>query len=147
MTDIIYTCTNYVRILIDDTDSSDYEYSDKRLSDLIIMSCSYVNNDTDSKYTVDLCSKTVSPDPDSNFINLVALKSVCLLASAQYSRNARTGDVKVNDGVTSVDLKGLSSGLKDFSKTACENYARELNNYLLGRDIRGVIVTTPNSES
>jgi len=136
-----------VRHLVDDIECDQaYTYSDERLLSLIFVSASLVNMDLGGSYIIDLKGQSISPTPDSDFTNLVALKAACRLLSAiaiSYARN----DFKIQDGPSIVDIKGISDKLKDSSKLFCEDYTRQLQKTALGGSSYGVVYSTPDSES
>lgn len=146
MSDIISTALVYLRHLVDDTDQDNYEYSDERLSSLLFVAASYVNRDINSSYTINLCGQTISPDPDSNFINLVSLKAACMLVRSQQASYARN-DFRVSDGPTTVDLKNSADQLKSAADSICNQYEKAKLDMIMGRTVNGYIASTPNSES
>lgn len=144
--DLLSDTLIYLRHQIDDTDEDNYEFSDERLSKLIFVAASYVNMDTNSGYTISLCGQTISPDPDAEFINLVALRAACMFLRSTHTSWARN-DFKVSDGPTTVDLKGAADKIKAAADSACLQYDRAILNKSMGRTITGCIISTPNSES
>jgi hypothetical protein len=136
-----------VRHLIDDIECDPaYTYSDDRLLSLIFVSASLVNMDLGGSYTINLSGQSISPTPDADFNNLVALKAACRLLSAiaiSYARN----DFKVQDGPSIVDIKGISDKLKDSSRLFCEDYTRQLQRVSLGGSTYGIVYSTPDSDS
>lgn len=146
MTDLLSDTLVYVRHLIDDTDESNYEYSDNRLSTLIFVSASYVNTDIRANYTINLCNQTISPEPSQDFINLVALKAACMLMRSSHTSYSRN-DFRVSDGPTTVDLKGAADKIKVAADSLCEQYERAKLDLNIGRTVNGYIISTPNSES
>lgn len=135
---------NLLRALIDDMDSDDYEFSDDRLITLLLVAANYVNMDINETYTISFCAQTVTPDPDSTFINLCAYKAACLLIRSQHTSFARN-DFRVTDGPTSVDLKNSADKLKVAADSICDQYDRLKFGQIMGEG--GYGISTPNSES
>lgn len=147
MADLLSECLPMVRHLVDDTDETSYEFSDERLSALIFVAAQYVNQDFFSSYSISLCSQTISPEPDQQFINLTSLKTACILLKGVHTGWARN-DFRVSDGPTTVDLKNITDKVKQAAEDACANYERtKLNIQMGGTVISGVVISTPNSES
>lgn len=146
MIDLISNAIVYLRYLIDDVDESDYEYSDNRLSGLIFVAASYVNRDINGSYEINICGQTITPNPDTNFINLVSLKAACLHVRSQQVSFARN-DFRVSDGPTTVDLKNSSDQLKRSADDICHQYEKAKLDMIMGRTVNGHIISTPNSES
>jgi len=144
--DLISDTLIYLRHIVDDTDEDNYEYSDKRLTTLIFVAASYVSSDIAAGYDISLCGQTISPDPDSNFINLVALRAACMLTRSVHTSWARN-DFKVSDGPTTVDVKGMADKSKAAADSICQQYEKAKTDHLMGRTLTGYIVSTPNSES
>lgn len=136
-----------VRHLVDDIECDPaYTYSDERLISLIFVSSALVNMDLGGSYIIDLRGQSITPIPDTDFTNLVALKAACRLLSAiaiSYARN----DFKIQDGPSIVDIKGISDKLKDSSKIFCEDYTRQLQRVALGGSTYGIVYSTPDSDS
>lgn len=131
------------RVLINDLDESDYEYSDEALLRVLYASAYYVNKDVGGSYTISFCNQTVSPTPTDDFIQLAALKAACILAKSihsQYSKN----NFKVSDGPTSIDLSGAASELAKAAKNNCEEYLTALRSSILTSG--GLGASTPNSD-
>jgi len=132
----------FIRHYVDDTDECDQEYTDDRLEALVYVSASYVNFDINGSYVISVSDKTISPVPDSIFINLTALKAACLLVRSTHTSYARM-DFRVSDGPSTVDLKGAADKLKEAADSICDQYARNLTKYLMGDGGYGIL--TPNS--
>lgn len=147
MSDLLSECLPMVRHLVDDTDEADYEFSDSRLSSLIFVAAMYVNQDMRSGYSISLCSQTISPEPDAQFINLVSLRSACMLLKGVHTGWARN-DFRVSDGPTTVDMKNITDKVKQAADSACQTYEKtKLDIQMGGTTLTGVVISTPNSES
>ena len=136
----------FLRHLIDDTASTDY--TDERLIELLYVSSVYVNLELGSGYSINICSQTITPDTDSTFNTMVALKAACLLVRSTQSTYAKC-DFSVTDGPSTVSLKGTADKLKDSADGFCAQYERAKLAYLMGNSDYGggYAITTPSSAS
>ncbi len=139
----LLTIVTFIRHLVDDS-IEPFEYSDDRLSALAITAASFVNMDISASYTISLCSQSISPEPDSKFINLVSLKAACMLMRSNHTSWARN-DFRVSDGPTTVDVKGIADKIKVAADSLCEQYEKAKLYHLFGSS--GCIISTPNSDS
>ena len=147
MSDLLSETLPMVRHLVDDTDETDYEFSDERLSALIYVAAMYVNQDMRGSYSISLCSQTISPEPDSQFINLVSLRAACMLLKGVHTGWARN-DFRVSDGPTTVDMKNITDKVKQAADSACATYDRtKLDIQMGGTTLTGVVISTPSSDS
>lgn len=136
-----------LRHLIDDVGTT-LEYTDERLIELLYVASVYVNLELGTAYSINICAQTISPDPDSSFYTLVALKSACLLIRGVQSSYSKS-DFKVTDGPSTVDLKGTADKLKTSADGFCNQYERAKMSFLMGNSDYGggYAISTPNSES
>lgn len=136
----------FLRHLIDDTESTDY--TDERLMELLYVSAVYVNLELGSGYTINTCLQTITPDTDSTFNTMVALKAACLLVRSTQSSYAKC-DFSVTDGPSTVNLKGTADKLKVSADDFCNQYERAKLSYLMGNSDYGggYAITTPSSAS
>ena len=85
-----------VRHLVNDLDSSDYTFTNDRLEEAILVSAQLASLEIDfeNTYTIEVDGSSLSPDPtsssnkDASFINIVSLKTACLLLSSEGKTNA-----------------------------------------------------------
>lgn len=112
--------TTIVRILINDY-VSPYTYSDARLEQTILVAAQYVQSDVnlDHHYTVDIVGNTLTPDPtqitptkDTIFINLVGLKTACIVDQSTYRTKAAMEGIRAALGPASLAVSGSSSAWK-----------------------------------
>jgi len=111
--------TVIVRHLVNDLDSSSYEYNDDRVEESILVAAqlSSLEIDFESVYTVDVDSLSLSPDPtdstnkDDSFINLVCLKTAQMLIGSELKTHSLNA-ISLRDGPSALDLRGIVSGLK-----------------------------------
>lgn len=137
-----------LRHLVDDLDETSLDYTDERLIELLYIAATYTNLEIGTAYAINVCSQTISPDPDTVFNTLVALKAACLLSRSTQNSYAKY-DFKVTDGPSSVDLKGSADKLKISADSFCNQYERAKLAYLMGNTDfgGGYAITTPSSES
>lgn len=125
-----------VRYLINDTDPTNYTYSDSRVEKAILVSAQFVSLELDfvNSYTVDLVNETISPDPtdsetkDSSFINLLALKTACIIIGSEIKTEAANA-ISIKDGPSSIDLRGVSSTLTMLYKDLCDKFSKMADDY------------------
>ena len=136
-----------LRHLIDDVGTT-LEYTDERLIELLYVASVYVNLELGTAYSINICAQTISPEPDSSFYTLVALKAACLLIRGVQSSYSKS-DFKVTDGPSTVDLKGSADKIKASADGFCNQYERAKMSFLMGNSDYGggYAISTPNSES
>lgn len=125
-----------VRYLINDTDPTNYTYSDSRVEKAILVSAQFVSLELDfvNSYTVDLVNETISPDPtdsetkDSSFINLLALKTACIIIGSEIKTESANA-ISIKDGPSAIDLRGVSSTLAMLYKDLCDEYDSSVDLY------------------
>ena len=138
-----------VRYLVNDIDSSDYAYTNGRIKQTIVVAAQLVLNeiDFDKTYSVTVSTSGITPDPtaatkDDAFINLVSLKSACLIASSEL-RTKSLDAVRVSDGSSSIDAGGVLRGFEALSKSMCQRYEDAKIQYKAGNSVAGKAVLTP----
>lgn len=118
-----------VRYLINDTDSTNYKYSDSRIQKATLVGAQFVGLELDfvNSYAVDLVGETIVPDPTSSetrddpFINLLALRTACIILGSEIKTEAANA-IAIKDGPSSIDLRGVSSTLTVLYKDLCDKY-------------------------
>jgi len=111
--------TTIVRILINDY-VTPYTYSDERLEQTILVAAQYVQYDVnlDNKYTIDISSGILSPDPttlpekDAIFINLTGLKTACIVDQSTYRTKAALEGIRAALGPASLSVGGAAGAFK-----------------------------------
>ena len=138
-----------VRYLINDIDSTNYAYSNGRVKQTIVVAAQLVLNeiDFDKTYSVTVSTSGISPDPtaatkDDAFINLVSLKSACLIATSEL-RTKSLDAVRVSDGSSSIDTGGVLKGFESLSKSMCARYEDAKIQYKAGNSVAGQAILTP----
>ena len=125
-----------VRYLISDVDDSNYKYSDSRLEKTTLIGAQLVSLELDfpNIYEVDIENDILTPDPtetttkDSSFINLVALKTACIIIGSEMKAEAGNA-ISIKDGPSAIDLRGVSSTLGILYKDLCSKYTKMADDY------------------
>jgi len=141
-----------VRHLIDDLDPTNYKYSDHRVETAILVSAQLttMNVDFANSYTINVESCTLSPDPtdsdtrDNPFINLVSLRSACIIIGGEI-RSESGNAISIKDGPSAIDLRGVSATLTALYKDLCEKYDHLLLEYRAGNAVAGHAIIGPYS--
>jgi hypothetical protein len=125
-----------VRYLISDVDSSNYKYSNSRIEKTILVGAQFVSLELDfpNVYTIDIANDTISPDPtdpatkDNSFINLLALKTACIIVGSEMKTEAANA-ISIKDGPSAIDLRGVASTLSVLYKDLCDKYTAMADDY------------------
>ena len=150
--------TTVVRTLISDIDPSNYTYSNERLETSILVAAqiAMVEVDFENTYTVDVEQCYLSPDPtdprtglttankDDPFINLVCLKTACLIMGSEMKTQALNA-VRVSDGPSSIDYTAVAANVKFLYEYACKTYEEYKFNYAAGNNAVGKAILSPYS--
>jgi hypothetical protein len=145
-----------VRHLINDVDSSNYTYSDSRLETTILVSAQIVLTEVDfeNQYVVNVDRCHLNPDPtdpttglatankDDGFINLVSLKTACLILGSEMKTQALNA-VRVSDGPSSIDYTAVAGNIKFLYEHACKAYQEYKFNYAAGNNAVGKAIISP----
>lgn len=140
-----------LRVLIDDMDDTAYRFSDDRLTSVIAVSARYVLSDAEDAFNAEYSivitpSVSITPDPvdDKTFIDLVVLKSACLIDHTEARRAAKNGGFVVKEFSSSIDTKGLADArIKLLSLGACKAYEDMLFNLQSGSYVAGSAILGP----
>ncbi len=140
-----------VRNMIADLSASP-TYDDQRLEELVIVAAQLVNQEINfpTTYTIDVDQLILTPDPtvpsnrDDSFINLLCLKSACILDMSE-ARTATSSAIAIRDGSSSIDLKGNAlAKLKFMEKGWCASYQMVKEEYLTNSaQIAGACIMSP----
>jgi hypothetical protein len=145
--------TTIVRHLINDTDSTNYSFTDHRLETTILVASQLVISQTDfiNNYDVNVDGCKLSPDPtssatkDNDFITLVCLKSACIIRGGDI-RSESGNAISIKDGPSAIDLRGVTQTLAMLYKDMCEKYESALFSYESGESsINGQAILGPYS--
>lgn len=100
----------------------------------VLAECTFVNN-----YTVSVGTLTLTPDPtnpntrDNAFINLVCLKSACLLDLAALRNKAGLDGILVRDNMGTIQTSNSTQGYKDLLNSGpCGQYKAAIKQYKFG---------------
>ena len=119
-----------VRQLINDLDST--QYNDDRIDTAVIVAAQLVSLELDfkSEYSIDVEDKTIDPDPltDSVFINLVVVKSAVIIIGGEIKSQSANA-ISIRDGVSSIDMRQVTSVLLELYKDLSNKYDVLAQNY------------------
>ena len=141
-----------LRHIVNDLDSSSYSFTDDRLEESVLVSAQLVSTEIDfeNTYTIDVDGLILTPDPttladkDDAFINLVVLKSACIIVGSEVRSNALNA-IALKDGPSSIDLRGIATGLTKLYEHLCEKYEASVMQYKAGSSIAGQAILSPYS--
>jgi len=137
-----------VRSLINDLDSTSYKYSDDKLNQLICVAARFVQQDADFKAIYTIGVNFIAPNPSSvedfDFINLVGLKTVCIILGSELKSEAGNS-ISIKDGPSSIDLRGVSNTLNLYRNNICSQYDQYLLDYKAGNSLAGQAILGPYS--
>lgn len=141
-----------IRYLVNDIDSSSYKYTDKRIETTALVAAQLVTLEVDlgNDYTINVEQCTLTPDPtetatkDNAFINLVSLKSACIILGSEV-RTESANAISIKDGPSAIDLRGVASTLVVLYKELCAKYEKMLLDYRAGNSIAGQAILGPYS--
>ena len=125
-----------VRAIINDMDIP-YTYSDSKLEQLIVTSAQLLKREVDFEYTytIDIEAVSISPDPlsssDDGFINIVSLKTACLVLGGEV-KVAAANNFKVTDGGATIDSSVGYYAKKGLYDQLCEDLANAKIAYVMG---------------
>ena len=129
-----------VRILINDYDDTNYEYSDDRLIQTLVVSAQLVNQEIDfsTSYTINVPLVTISPDPttgtvDDAFTNFVVLKAACFMDLSTFRTKAALSGLKAKLGPAVLETMEHLNGFKQLITIGpCAAYATLKNEWIFG---------------
>lgn len=133
------TIPEIVRAITDDLDDTAPKISDDNILRVIIVAAFQVNNELSftNDYSIDIINQTISPDPtdvdyqDDSFVNLVSVKSACIINRGS-AETAAGRAISVKDAGSSVDLRGIFSAKLNLIKQGwCAVYENDKFEYSL----------------
>lgn len=141
-----------VRHLINDTDSSSYKYTAKRLETTILVAAQLLSIETDlnNTYTINVEQCQLTPDPtdaetkDDDFVALTSLKSACIILGGEVKTESANA-ISIKDGPSAIDLRGVAGTLTGLYKDICAKYDKLLLDYKAGNSIAGHVILGPYS--
>jgi hypothetical protein len=114
-----------IRHIINDVDYTAYKYSDDRLLSATMVAAKLVELELDfsNQYIISVGDQTITPDPetDTAFLNLVVLKTAVIILGGEVKKEA-ANSISIRDGVSSIDLRGVSSTLMQLYKDLSDKY-------------------------
>ncbi len=120
--------------------------SDEKLEQLIVIAGMMVSEEVsfDTSYTFNIEDVIISPDPSSDvpFINLVAMKTACMLARADQKDKARQA-YSIKDGPSNIDGRTPAEQMTKWADTICKDYAEALLQFKLGDLMPGKAIVGP----
>lgn len=125
-----------VRYLIDDV-SDTPRYSDSRLAECIVIAAQMCETEVsfDNDYTINIASTSITPDPvslnDNGFINLVSLKSACIVYKGEHRASSDTVAV-FRDGSTILDNTESVKQKKTLYEDLRKQYEESKLQYIAG---------------
>ena len=121
-----------VRYLINDLDSSNYQYSEERIETTSAVAAQLVVLDVSLpvKYDISLENISITPDPtsepkDNLFVNLMALKAACIVLGSEVKTQGMNA-ISVKDGPSAIDLRGVASTMSFLYEDICAKYEKLL---------------------
>lgn len=140
--------TIIVRYLVNDPSSTDY--TDLHIQQLILVAAQLVQHEIefDKTYTVDVDSLSLSPDPttgtkDNGFINLISLKSACMILKGD-AKVAASDAFKITDGPSTIDGSASYKAKQELAEKCEKHYELEKTRYLINGNT-GLAVMTPTT--
>lgn len=108
-----------IRIFINDLGPS-YTYADEKLEQLSVVAAQYVKSDANlsNDYSINIVNPSITPDPtlldpkDDIFINLIALKALCILDQSTLRTRSALEGIRAALGPASLNVNNSLSGYK-----------------------------------
>ena len=135
------TMVTMLRILLNDNEDGVQTFTDKRLEQVLVMSASLVQQEInlDNSYTIQFLCGSISPDPtdsateDSTFVNLVVMKSACMIDVGSLRAAAFAAGIKAKCGPAVIETLKRMDGFKTLIEEGyCAMYAEMKNDYQFG---------------
>jgi len=107
-----------LRVLVNDLDSTSYQYSDDRLAQTLVVAAKLINQeiDFDNDYIVSIENVTITPDPvdagDEIYVNMMILKAACIIDHSTFRTKALIEGVKAALGPANLSVAGNLAGFK-----------------------------------
>lgn len=144
--------TTIVRHLINDTDLDSPTYSNSRIETSILVGShlALLEIDFEQTYSINVDTCMLSPDPttsgarDEAFINIVAMKTACIILGSELKAHALTS-VRVSDGPSSIDTGQVSKNLQFLYEHICKQYEDYKFNFVVANNNVGKAVLSPYS--
>jgi len=105
------------RVLVNDLNTP-YEFSDDRMTQILVVAGKYVQFDVNLQYVydIDVVNQTIAPDPtinnDNIFISLICLKAACIIDQSTYRTKAALEGIRTALGPAQLGIAGQSAAWK-----------------------------------
>jgi len=148
--------TIIVRHIIGDLDSDNYNFSDSRIEESILVAAQLIHNEMEFfiDYTIEVDNGSLTPDPtttgvstsnkDDDFIALCCLRSGLLLTNSLLRTYALKA-ISIRDGASSLDMRGVVAGLKIVNDDLTKKYEAVKMSYETGKLGLGKVILSPYS--
>ena len=145
-----------VRHIIGDLDSDNYSFSDGRIEESILVAAQLIHNEMEFlvDYNIEVDNGLLSPDPtttpvassnkDDDFIALCCMRSSLLLTNSLLRTYAMKA-ISIRDGSSSLDMRGVVSGLKMVNDDITAKYEDMKMAYQTGKLGLGKVILSPYS--
>jgi len=130
-----------LRILINDMDQDDEQFTDMRLEQLLSVGAQlvYQELDFDTTYTIGISPASISPDPsvtatkDDAFMNMTTLKAACLADLSEFRTRAALAGLRARAGPATLSTIGHLDGYKELLDNGpCAAYDELKNQWMFG---------------
>jgi hypothetical protein len=137
-----------LRVIINDSNSAAYTYSDCRLTDILMVGAMYTKQDIQfsTTYTIDIINKTISPDPsaDEIFTNFVVMRSACVCDFSTFRTQALMEGVTARCGPATLSVLNRNKAFKDLLEVGpCASYQTMRQDYIYGGGLLCKAVMSP----
>lgn len=137
-----------VRFIVNDLDA--ISYTDERLEETILVAVQLLIDgiDFDNTYTVDVDTLVLSPDPttlttkDNFFINVVAIKTACIILGSE-AKTLAAQSMRIKDGPSSIDISSAYQSVHQLFKELCDKLDKMIMDHKAGNSVAGQAVLTP----
>jgi hypothetical protein len=148
--------TIIVRHIIGDLDSDSYSFSDSRIEESILVAAQLIHNEMEFviDYNIEVDNGLLTPDPtttsvppsnkDDDFIALCCLRSGLLLTNSLLRTYALKA-FSIRDGSSSLDMRGVVTGLKIVNDDLTRKYEDVKMAYQTGKLGLGKVILSPYS--
>jgi len=148
--------TIIVRHIIGDLDADNYNFTDARIEESIVVAAQLIHNEMEFfvDYTIEVDNSSLIPDPtitpvypsnkDDDFIALCCLRSGLLLTNSLLRTYALKA-FSIRDGSSSLDMRGIVAGLKMVNDDLTKKYEDVKLAYQTGKLGFGKVVLSPYS--
>lgn len=146
--------TTVLRYLINDMDETTYVYSDDKLTEALLVGAQLTQQDINftNIYTISIEQLSLSPDPtasnpkDDGFINLVCLKTACIILGTEV-RTSGSKSIKISDSQSSLDMSGVYAAVRDVWKDLCSLFEKQKFQYKAASRTAGRVILGPFSSA